>query len=227
MRLAHNFPGMTSEMARLDLGEKPNGKAAERTLRDLHRGGFLDVERDGHQLRYHLPDRGIEPVVRMDKSTHKDYRGRALSDSWVTRQDRRAHESGAMNMITDFMAGGLAVAPGWRGSVYMGKRVIKPDGLVRLNSSPYGPRWGLLEYELSARSLRRVTAKLRGYAALLQPGQVVLVVCFDDKAESVFHHVGDGMNLPMITTTVKRIKQHGPLGNFGCWAMYGEPVRIG
>ena len=109
----------------------------------------------------------------------------------------------------------------------MGRRMIKPDGVVRLNSSPYGPRWGLLEYELSARSLRRVTAKLRGYAALLEPGQVVLVVCFNDKAESVFHHVGDGMDLPMITTTLKRVKQHGPLGNFGCWAMYGEPVRIG
>ena len=35
------------------------------------------------------------------------------------------------------------------------------------------------------------------------------------------------MGIPLLTTTIKRLEEHGPLGNFGCWSMYGQQPRIG
>ena len=35
------------------------------------------------------------------------------------------------------------------------------------------------------------------------------------------------MGIPLLTTTIKRLEEHGPLDNFGCWSMYGQPARIG
>lgn len=227
LRVTQNFPGMTVEMGQLDLGEGNNGKSAERTLRALAQKGLVHWEKDGKVLRYHLSASGIEVVTRLDKATHGDYQGRALSDSWVTRPDRRIHEAGALDLLTCFMAAGLAVAPGWRASVYRARLTIKPDGVVWVNHGPYRPGWCLLEYELSARGRSRATDKLRSYAALRHLGITLLLVCFDDRAEKVFHEVGAELDVKMVTTTVKRLADHGPLGNFSCWTMYGEPVRIG
>ena len=44
---------------------------------------------------------------------------------------------------------------------------------------------------------------------------------------AVFQRLGSGMGIPLLTTTIKRLEEHGPLGNFGCWSMYGQPARIG
>ena len=54
-----------------------------------------------------------------------------------------------------------------------------------------------------------------------------LFVCWNDDAESVFQRLGSGMGIPLLTTTIKRLEEHGPLDNFGCWSMYGQPARIG
>ena len=35
------------------------------------------------------------------------------------------------------------------------------------------------------------------------------------------------MGIPLLTTTIKRLEEHGPLDNFGCWSVYGQPARIG
>ena len=58
-------------------------------------------------------------------------------------------------------------------------------------------------------------------------GCPVLIVCWNDDAESVFQRLGGGMGISLLTTTIKRLEEHGPLGNFGCWSMYGQPARIG
>ena len=58
-------------------------------------------------------------------------------------------------------------------------------------------------------------------------GCPVLIVCWNDEAESVFQDLGSGMGIPLLTTTIKRLEEHGPLGNFGCWSVYGQPARIG
>ena len=227
LRLAQNFPGINPEMGRLDLGEEAHGKAAERSLRGLDRIGFLDSERNGRDVRYYLDTPGIEALIRLDKATHNDYRNRALSDSWVTRPDRRTHEEGVMGLITDFMAAGLPVAPGWRCEVHMRNWSIEPDGAVLLNRSPYGPVWHLIEYERSARGQVRVGKKMRGHGAQGEEGRPVLVVCYDNRAEANFHAVGETMELQMLTTTIDRLKVHEPLNNWDCWSMYGESVRIG
>ena len=58
-------------------------------------------------------------------------------------------------------------------------------------------------------------------------GCPVLIVCWNDDTESVFQRLGSGMGIPLLTTTIKRLEEHGPLDNFGCWSMYGQPARIG
>ena len=226
MRLAQNHPGMTVEMGRLDLGEPTGGKAAEKALRDLVKLSILEREKDGKHPRYCPADKAIQALVRLDKATDRDFRGRVLSDSWATREDRRKHHAGAMDLITAFMAGGLPVAGGWRGAVHRGRNAITPDGLVLAHNSFYGSVWHYLEYELSARGLARVTRKLRGYAALRRLDIPLLVVCFDDRAESNFYQAGGDMNVSMLTTTLERLEGHGPLNNWDCWSMYGEPARI-
>ena len=30
--------------------------------------------------------------------------------------------------------------------------------------------------------------------------------------------LGSGMGIPLLTTTIKRLEEHGPLDNFGCWS---------
>ena len=55
----------------------------------------------------------------------------------------------------------------------------------------------------------------------------MLFVCWNDDAESVFQDLGRGMGIPLLTTTIQRLEEHGPLDNFGCWSMYGQPALIG
>ena len=98
---------------------------------------------------------------------------------------------------------------------------ISPDGMVFLERSPYGPTWAYFEYERTARGEARVGRKLNG------DGCPVLIVCWNDEAESVFQDLGSGMGISLLTTTIKRLEEHGPLGNFGCWSVYGQPARIG
>ena len=91
--------------------------------------------------------------------------------------------------------------------------------MVFLERSPYGPT--CFEYERTARGEARVGRKLNG------DGCPVLIVCWNDDAESVFQDLGGGMGIPLLTTTIKRLEEHGPLDNFGCWSMYGQQPRIG
>ncbi len=112
----------------------------------------------------------------------------------------------------------------------LGSRVKAPSTLGTFLRSF---RWG------HVRQLDRVGPELlaQAWKTGAGPGDAPLTIDLDSTIcetyglakEGARHHgyTGKRVNLPMITTTVKRIKQHGPLGNFGCWAMYGEPVRIG
>ena len=113
------------------------------------------------------------------------------------------------------------MAAGWRSWEQLKASGISPDGMVFLERSPYGPTWAYFEYERTARGEARVGRKLNG------DGCPVLIVCWNDDAESVFQRLGSGMGIPLLTTTIKRLEEHGPLGNFGCWSVYGQPARIG
>ena len=68
----------------------------------------------------------------------------------------------------------------------------------------------------TARGEARVGRKLNGYGSADQgDGCPVLIVCWNDDAESVFQDLGSGMGIPLLTTTIKRLEEHG------------QPARIG
>ena len=100
--------------------------------------------------------------------------------------------------------------------------------MVFLERSPYGPTWAYFEYERTAGGEAWVRRKLLGYGSADRGyGCPVLIVCWNDDTESVFQDLGRGIPIPLLTTTIKRLEEHGPLDNFGCWSMYGQPARIG
>ena len=72
------------------------------------------------------------------------------------------------------------MAAGWRSWEQLKASGISPDGMVFLERSPYGPTWAYFEYERTARGEARVGRKLNG------DGCPVLIVCWNDEAESVF-----------------------------------------
>ena len=115
--------------------------------------------------------------------------------------------------LQDWPEGALTASPAGPGSTTPNA----PTGLIPSPGST-SPASGLTR---TARGEARVGRKFNG------DGCPVLIVCWNDDAESVFQRLGSGMGIPLLTTTIKRLEQHGPLGNFGCWSMYGQPARIG
>ena len=55
----------------------------------------------------------------------------------------------------------------------------------------------------------------------------LLVVCWNETAEANFHDIGGEGSIKMLTATIQRLADHGPLGNFECWSFYGRKVQIG
>ena len=39
--------------------------------------------------------------------------------------------------------------------------------------------------------------------------------------------MGRSLGIPMLTATIARLSEHGPLGNLECWSEYGKPALIG
>ena len=100
--------------------------------------------------------------------------------------------------------------------------------MILLEQSPYGPGWHYFEYELSAKAPSRIAAKLLGYLAPRRRDHwPVLFVVRDDKVEAIFQQRGAVGNLPMLTTTLQRLKDFGPLDNAHCWSRYGQMVSVG
>ena len=100
--------------------------------------------------------------------------------------------------------------------------------MILLLDTPFGPGWVYVEYELTAQSPDQVRGKLLGYGSDLRRDDFpVLVVCANDLAEANFRSAGRDLGIRMLTTTVARLRQHGPLGNWECWSRYGEMVQIG
>lgn len=136
------------------------------------------------------------------------------------------HEQGLMRVMRAFAATGCAIAPGWRALDVMGSSgQIAPDGVVWLEQSPYGPGWHYVEYELRARSVKRVADKVRGYQTRVRADAYpVLVVC-QPKVEAEFWAVGG--QVPMLTTSVGEAAAGPLVGAAGTvWRCYGEPVAM-
>lgn len=54
----------------------------------------------------------------------------------------------------------------------------------------------------------------------------MLCVC-RPSAETHFQRIGRERGIDLLTTTLRRLRQHGPVNNADCWSSYGEPVVIG
>ena len=221
------WPGMRAELGRQALGEGATGRSAQRALTRCLALGLIERRWDKDGYRYYPADRlynilatlrdRVEPPNSKRRKGKKEERQRRL----------QRHEDGLMDLMGAFMAAGLPTASGRRSWEDMGKRGggIAPDEMVRLERTPYGPTPCYVEYELSARGESRISAKLTGYMSKYrQDDWPVLVVCYNEKTESVFHEVARESNLRMLTTTLKRLSDHGP---WACWSRYGLAETIG
>ena len=159
----------------------------------------------------------------------KTYQHRVFNQSWLHIPARRDHEAGVEVFIGASREAGKQAAAGWRNYEEMGAQgAVSSDAVVFLEDSIFGLGWVYLEYELSARGPKRVAKKLKNYLATSRSdNRPLLVVCWNDNAEKNFQQAGWEANLPMLTTTLDRLKKHGPFGSFDCWSLYGHRVRIG
>ena len=72
-----------------------------------------------------------------------------------------------------------------------------------------------------------IAKKLDGYDSPQRDNNwPVLFVC-RPSAEAHFQRIGKERGIDLLTTTLKRVRQHGPVNNPHCWSRYGEPVVIG
>ena len=222
------WPGMPLGMVRQSLQEKPTGKSAQNACKSLHHAGFTGRLLHRGKYRHMTTSRGVDCLARRDRVHYDQCKDRVHSLSWVNRKERRSHEDGIMSFMEHFLARGMPVAAGWRCWEHLGADGgIAPDGMVFLEKSPFGPTWAYLEYERTARGAVRVTKKLGGFGSDRRMDDwPVLLVCWNDRAESNFQQIGWVKGIAMLTTTIGRLGRHGSLGNLECWSLFGEPAMI-
>ena len=220
-------PGLPTSMGRAALGEGPRGRRAQNTLHRLTDWSALRRWEDGQDTRYRIAPAARLELSRLDR-THIDSAWTPVQlDRWEKGGDFETHEYGVMDLLSRFLAAGCPVANGWRDNEPMGfEGGIVPDGMVYVLQSPFGPVWFYIEYERSARGLARILRKMRGFNSPLRVTDwPVLVVCRDagrketpgNTPEDRFHQVGEEMGIRMLTTTIGRLAEHGPIGNGDCW----------
>ena len=221
------WPGISVRMVRSLLKESGSGRRGQVALMVLLEHGLVSREAYGREYRYFAANRGLHLLGLRDRVNFARVRRRSEGLSWLLREDRRSHEEGVMSMSFECAESGMAFAPGWRTWEHLGNMGLAPDALLRVLESPYGPGWCYLEYERSARSLSKVSRKLRGYgSSLRQDDWPVLVVSWDARSEAVFHEVGAQLGLRMLTTTLERVSEHPVLGGDSCWTRYGRPAFV-
>ena len=215
------WPGMSTSMAQGVLGEGPTGRRAQRALVRMADWGILQRWREGKRMRYRTTWAAFKVLAAMDRTNPESLWKAIQMNRWEAGGRFEVHEYGVMDVAAQFLAVGCPVAAGWRDNEPMGySGGIVPDWMVLLSTTPFLPGWHYGEYERSARDPNPVTRKLRGFDSLLRVnGWPVLVVSASDQAEEVFHRVGGGMGLQMLTTTIDRARKHGVAGVAGCWRL--------
>lgn len=239
-RIIAEWPGMNRRLVQRMLGEAAGGTSTKQCIRTLVRLKLVeelsDRDIDGRNKSASatrrwlcLSRRGIDRLARMERGTAIAYRDAAMAQSWIRKPRRKNHELGAAGLIAEFRWAGLNTAAGWRYYDGMGRRgAVVPDGTVCLTQGFYGGGWAFIEYERSARSPSKVQPKLKNYwGTTRRMDRPVLVVCWNETAETNFHDIGGDESIKMLTTTIFRLDEHGPLGNFECWSFYGQKVQIG
>ena len=222
------WPGITTSMVRLALGEGPSGRRAQNGCIQLTDLGLLRRWRQGTRFRYRLSWEGMKLLADLDRVNPTHVWTRIQMDRWETIGKHQAHEYGLLDLVFQFVAAGCQVAAGWRDWELLGADGgIDPDAMVLLRQSPYGPGWHYIEYERSAKSPSRISQKLRGYDSPMRANSwPVLMAISTGKAEMHCQEVGREMKVPMATTTIPRLRKYGAVGAEECWSVYGRPGTL-
>ena len=134
------------------------------------------------------------------------------------------HEKGVADLAGRFAAAGCPVANGWRFRDVMGEQgQVAPDAMVYAESSPFGPTWFYLEYELSRTSETRVAKKCRGYLSDTRSDDFpVMVACRRIAVPRFMDQGGDRM----LIAPVEDLRKGNVVGDAGTvWLHNGRPVR--
>ncbi len=227
IRVVAEWPGCKRALVQAATREADR-KRAEQCLRELLGRQWLrrdDVRGIG---RYSITSKSQNILARLDRTANGKPAMTRHLPAWERPGLSRSHEDCVMDLAARFMAAGLVVSAGWRSWEHMGAHgAIKPDAMVLLTHSLYGPGWCYLEYEQSARRTYKLTAKLRGYSSDRRHDDwPLLVVAWDDEAERILHQLGRERRIHMITTTRKRVATHEAVGSAAIWSMYGTPAPI-
>ena len=226
LRLLAEWGELSTNWIKEARGERPDGRTTQRALTKLLGAGLIQRRGARRSYTYFPSNRALEQLRLRDGIGA----GQGGQTSEQIRNRLLRHETGMKGAMLPFIAARYAVACGTRSWEDMGQEGggISPDAMVRLNDTPFGPGWFYYEHELWSQDLEQVTNKLGGYPSPLRRDDFpLLLACANDVAEQVFHMVGRQMGISMLTTTIPRLRQHGPLGNMECWSLYGEMVQIG
>ena len=224
LMLGFQWPGLTPAFALALLGLAEKSQEAQRSLVALHKKELMKSEGNGRSLRYWMSNAGMDVLCKLDGIGFGDFHegvrnlheNKSLSD----------HDAGLMKSIRGFAAQGAHVAPGYREYDQWREGSIVPDAMVYVSESPYGAGWAYKEHEMSGRGRYRAMQKLENYASKRRRNRwPLLVTLWNDEAEKIFHRVGAEGGVPMMTTTVERLRSGMPIQD--CWSMYGLPVRLG
>ena len=206
------------------LGLEEKSQEAQRSLVALHKKGLMKSKGTGRSLRYWMSNAAMDVLCKLDGIAFGD-----IHDGVRNLHEKESlsdHDAGLMKAIRGFAAQGANVAPGHREHHQWGKGSIVPDAMVYVSQSPYGAGWAYKEHEMSGRGRYRATKKLAGYASKERRHRwPLLLTLWNDEAGKIFHRVGAEGGVPMMTTTVERLRSGMPIQD--CWNMYGLPYRLG
>ena len=227
------WPGITTAMLRLKLGEGTAGRRAQHASAFLVDIGLLlpwaDASHSARMVRRFRPsDDCITLYARGNRMTKGTLETRFRLKDWSSPDDIEEHEYGLLNLVADFMEARFPVINGRREYQDMGEAgAIVPDATVYLSEGFFGAGWYYIEYELSARAVARIEEKLCGYASPCRRNAwPLLVVCRGGNAERNFWKVGQKLGIAsMFTTTLVRLRRGGAMGN-GTWSLFGRPVQL-
>ena len=228
LELVLEWPGLNVRFGQQAFREAGNSGRVGKILSFLRSEAFVSRYSSGGSYKYVLDSRGFDLLSRRDRINFRRRQANERNSVGPEQRGLKAHELGVMSVMGGFFDGGLHGASGWRSWEHLGSSGgIAPDGLVLLNSSPYGPGWHYVEYELRARGRSRVLQKLRGYAsARRQDRWPLLVVVRNQRVEEIFQEIGREGKLRMLTSTVDRLGECSLLDDSRCWSMYGGLVAL-
>ena len=228
------WPGITTPMLRLVLGEGPAGRRAQHACSHLVDIGLLVSWTDAFHSdrgvrRFRAGNDCLNLFARGNRASKGEVETRFRLKRWRSPGQVEEHEYGLLELVEQLMRAGCLVVNGVREYEYMGEAgALAPDAIVYLTGAFFGDGWYRIEFELSATGETRIREKLNGYASpLRRDSWPLLVVCSGDTAERNFWAVGRELNVAeILTTTRDRLRRHGAVGNAECWSLYGQPVTL-